>query len=256
MTTRLSDQYFRQESWRYWDDLFAVLPLTSGQRVLDLGCGVGSVTARLRELGADVVGVDLNDELLAAARTRFPGVPFICADLASLDPAAVGLVDGIWASYVAAYFTDLTTVLERWRGLLKPGGWIALTEMDNLLGHEPFPEAFRDDKEALYADARAAGRYDYRCGAGLADSLRGAGLEILHQGTLPDAELCFEGPASADVLQAWRDRLERMGGLKDLLGTRFGEFETAFLATLSGTSHRSLSRVRYVIAVRPLLGKS
>ena len=41
-----------------------------GERILDLGCGDGQLTARLVATGAIVVGVDASAEMLAAARVR------------------------------------------------------------------------------------------------------------------------------------------------------------------------------------------
>ena len=41
-----------------------------GERILDLGCGDGALTAEIRAAGADVLGVDLSDELLAVARMK------------------------------------------------------------------------------------------------------------------------------------------------------------------------------------------
>src|SRR4051812_30456157 len=42
-------------------------------RVLDAGCGTGRVAVRLRELGYDVVGVDVDTAMLDVARTAAPG---------------------------------------------------------------------------------------------------------------------------------------------------------------------------------------
>lgn len=41
-----------------------------GERILDLGCGNGELTAKLAAAGADVVGVDASREMIAAARER------------------------------------------------------------------------------------------------------------------------------------------------------------------------------------------
>ena len=38
-----------------------------GMRILDLGCGVGVLTAEIAAIGAEVLGADLSEELLAAA---------------------------------------------------------------------------------------------------------------------------------------------------------------------------------------------
>ena len=53
--------------------------------VLDAGCGTGRVARELAHRGADVVGVDLDPDMLATARRRSPGGNCVEADLASLD---------------------------------------------------------------------------------------------------------------------------------------------------------------------------
>ncbi len=50
--------------------VFAMLAPRPGERVLDLGCGDGALTAEIKAKGADVLGVDLSDELLAVARMK------------------------------------------------------------------------------------------------------------------------------------------------------------------------------------------
>lgn len=53
--------------------------------VLDAGCGMGRVAIELAHRGIDVVGVDLDDDLLAFARRAAPSIEWIRADLAVLD---------------------------------------------------------------------------------------------------------------------------------------------------------------------------
>lgn len=43
---------------------------SSGERILDLGCGDGQLTARIADVGARVVGVDASPEMVAVARAR------------------------------------------------------------------------------------------------------------------------------------------------------------------------------------------
>lgn len=52
--------------------------------VLDAGCGTGRVAIELHRRGIDVVGVDLDDDLLALARRKAPHVPWVRADLAAM----------------------------------------------------------------------------------------------------------------------------------------------------------------------------
>jgi SAM-dependent methyltransferase len=54
-------------------------------RVLDAGCGTGRVAIELSRRGFDVVGVDLDRAMLAAARQKAPELTWVEADLAHLD---------------------------------------------------------------------------------------------------------------------------------------------------------------------------
>lgn len=55
------------------------------RRVLDAGCGTGRVAIELHRRGIDVVGADLDDDLLAVARRHAPAITWRHADLAR-DP--------------------------------------------------------------------------------------------------------------------------------------------------------------------------
>jgi len=243
----LPDEYERQERWRHWDTALARVPLARGQRVLDLGCGVGAVTATLAQAGVDVIGVDLDDTLLARARQRYPGLRFEKQDVGALEPSTFGRVDGIWASFVAAYFADVDAIVARWRRCVVNGGWLALVEIDDLLGHEPRASALAADIGGFYASARERG-YGFENGRRLAPAMLAAGLTVIHEGTLDDDELAFDGPAPRDVIDAWRARFARMHGMQAHFGARFADVERALLDSLASPAHRSLCRVVLVVA--------
>ena len=248
MSSELAAQYERQERWRHWDEALARIPLRAGQRILDLGCGVGQIAARLHRLGAQVIGVDGNEELLAVARTCYPEVRFEKLDLGELTPASFGQVDGVWASFVAAYFPNLESAVARWSDCVVPGGWVTLVEMDDLFGHTPFPARWSRDLERFYDEARTAGRYDFQSGRRLAPALRIAGFDVVHEGTAEDDELSFQGPATSEVLEGWQQRLERLTGLRNFLGPSFEEFRRDFIDALTSPRHRSSTRVVMVVA--------
>jgi len=65
-----------------------------GARILDAGCGPGRVGAFLAGMGHDVVGVDLDSALIAAAEADHPGPTWIVGDLSELDLPAQGVSDG------------------------------------------------------------------------------------------------------------------------------------------------------------------
>ncbi len=53
--------------------------------VLDAGCGTGRVGRELARRGLDIVGVDIDPEMLDTARRKAPGVDWRLADLATVD---------------------------------------------------------------------------------------------------------------------------------------------------------------------------
>jgi SAM-dependent methyltransferase len=67
--------------------------LRRGSRVLDAGCGPGRIGGHLAEVGHDVVGVDVDPELIAAAEQDHPGPRWLVGDLAELDLRACGIAE-------------------------------------------------------------------------------------------------------------------------------------------------------------------
>jgi SAM-dependent methyltransferase len=238
----LSDEYKRQFAWRPWSEVLDLVPPLVGKTVLDLGCGVGDQAAELVERGARVIGVDANEELLATAQSRrIPNVEFRSGDLRTLQD--LGVVDGIWCSFAAAYIPALGPTLACWRQHINPGGWVLLTEVDNLFGHEPVELQTRSLLAAYAQDALAANRYDFHMGRKLRTHLERAGFVVSESRTLVDKELSFDGPADSEVLDSWKSRLDRMKLLRDFCGAMFERVRDDFLAALSRDDHRSLAKV-------------
>jgi len=93
------------------------------RRVLDAGCGTGRVAIELSRRGLDVVGVDLDPAMLAAARAKAPGIEWIEGDLASVTLHAC--FDAVvMAGNVMVFVTPGTegTVLATAARHLVPGG--------------------------------------------------------------------------------------------------------------------------------------
>jgi trans-aconitate methyltransferase len=234
-------EYKAQDQWRDWDAMLERLPIVRGQTVLDLGCGPGSVSARLAVRAKNVVGVDHNAEFINAARQRCPkNCAFLRADLRTLDSQVIPSADGLWCSFAAAYFPDFAPVLKRWISRLSPRGWVALVEIDDLWGgHHPLPDDIRSALEEFEERLRTQGGYDFRMGRRLATVWN-------------DAELAFSGPAPAEILAAWRRRFDRLPVMKTYFGAkRFDQIANAFLESISRPDHRSTAAVVMVQAERP-----
>jgi SAM-dependent methyltransferase len=217
-------------------------PPLAGKTVLDLGCGVGDQAAELVARGARVIGVEANEELLATAQSReIPNAEFRSGDLRTLQD--VGVADGIWCSFAAAYVPELEPTLACWRKHLQPEGWVVLTEVDNLFGHEPVEPQTRSLLAAYAEEALAANRYDFHMGRKLRTHLERAGFTIADSRILVDKELSFDGPAASEVLESWKSRLDRMKVLREFCGAMFERVRDDFLAALSCDDHRSVAKV-------------
>jgi SAM-dependent methyltransferase len=228
--------------------IFDALPAIQGKRILDLGCGVGDVAAALSRRGGTVVGVDINEDFLAAAREH-DGIDFIRADLRQL-PELGREFDGIWSSFAAAYFpSDFPDVLSRWTTHLKPGGWIAVTEIDNLFGQKPLTDRTRNLFDAYRRDAMENGRYDFDMGSKLSGHVRALGMTLTGELTVPDREFAFSGVADAEVIEAWQTRLDGMTLLKSFCGDVFPALLEDFVNCLNRPDHASTARVIACIAI-------
>jgi ubiquinone/menaquinone biosynthesis C-methylase UbiE len=246
----LSNEYKRQYRWRDWPTVFDALPSLKGQTIFDLGCGVGDLGAALVARGARVIGFDMNEELLHEARLRrLSDAEFRTMDLRAFENPG-SLADGVWCSFTAAYFPDLPVALTLWTRNLTDGGWIALTEIDNLFGHEPLSEEAKAILSAYDEEAFAAGIYDFRMGRKLKGYLESSGFNVVKQLILEDRELAFSGPARSDVLDAWRARFERMRLLRDFCGSCIGRVQAEFLGCLMHAEHRSVAKVICCIATK------
>ncbi|MEO8227984.1 MAG: methyltransferase domain-containing protein, partial [Gemmatimonadota bacterium] len=104
-------------------DGLALAMIPRGARVLDVGCGIGDFSARVRDsLGASVVGVELDGQRAAQARDR--GLIIHEQDLAEIPTATFGPFDVILYMDVLEHLSDPAAQLRAARRFLAPGGCI------------------------------------------------------------------------------------------------------------------------------------
>jgi SAM-dependent methyltransferase len=100
-----------------------------GDRVLDVGCGIGSTTALLER--PYVVGLDRSKHYLARFRQRLHEIPVIEGDISSFDDADIGRLrahrlDTIFCSNVLEHIEDDRTTLRNMHAILEEGGRLVL----------------------------------------------------------------------------------------------------------------------------------
>lgn len=112
------------------------LPL-KGLKILDVGCGGGILCEPLARLGADVTGVDASEENIKAAKLHASYSPSLverlryeCTTVEELSASEPEVYDGVVASEVIEHVANQTQFLKSCGDLVKPGGSIFLTTMN------------------------------------------------------------------------------------------------------------------------------
>lgn len=70
--------------YQYGEALVQLLAPQSGERILDLGCGTGQLTAMIAKSGAHTVGIDASAEMITQAKCNFPDLNFQVMDASDL----------------------------------------------------------------------------------------------------------------------------------------------------------------------------
>jgi SAM-dependent methyltransferase len=110
--------------------------ITAGMKVLDVGSGAGDVALLLADLvgpQGQVIGVDVNAEILQLARSRVQAVGWTTVTFHPGDIMELDLdrdFDAAAGRRVLQYTPDPVALLRRVRNWLRPGGIVAFQEID------------------------------------------------------------------------------------------------------------------------------
>jgi len=104
----------------YGEGLIDLLDPQPGERILDLGCGSGQLTAKIAESGADVTGLDRSVEMIAEARRNFPSLKFELADAANFTAGAP--FDAVFSNAALHWVKDAGGAAESVARALRSGG--------------------------------------------------------------------------------------------------------------------------------------
>ncbi|MCP5098210.1 MAG: methyltransferase domain-containing protein [Chloroflexi bacterium] len=100
-------------------------------KILDIGCGTGSLSLILARLGHQVTGIDLSPAMIAQAKTKAANagfqISFQVMD-ASSPTFSERPFDGIVCRHLLWSLPDINNVLQNWVGLLRSNGRLLLIE--------------------------------------------------------------------------------------------------------------------------------
>ena len=114
-----------------WTGLLETWQPVPPAKVLDIGCGTGSLSLVLARLGHQVTGIDLSPKMIAQARAKAnkSGLLITFEVMAASKPKLPRQsFNAIVCRHVLWMLSDLPDVLQSWEDLLAPGAQVLLVE--------------------------------------------------------------------------------------------------------------------------------
>jgi SAM-dependent methyltransferase len=175
---------------RYAEPLAAVFAGFAGvgarDKVLDVGCGLGALTAHLRSVGAEVAAIDPSPPFIEAIRARLPDVD-VRPGTAEELPYGTSAFDAALAQLVVHFMTDPVAGLREMARVTRCGGVIAACVWDGPTGAlAPFWDAVHMidpdvEDEALLSGARKGHLAELFKTVGLRDVEEGSiAVDVVH----------------------------------------------------------------------------
>ncbi len=149
---------------RYADPLTAVFAAFVGvearDKVLDVGCGPGALTAHLLSVGAEVAAIDPSPPFVDAIRARFPGVD-VRQGTAEELPYQTAAFDAALAQLVVHFMTEPVTGIGQMARVTRRGGVIAACVWDGPKGAlAPFWDAVHVIAPQVQDEALLSGAHE------------------------------------------------------------------------------------------------
>jgi SAM-dependent methyltransferase len=122
-------EFFLPMAARVVPPLLDAAGVKAGTRVLDVASGPGHVAAACAERGASVIGLDVAHEMVAIARSLYPGLDFRQGDAQDL-PFEDGSMHAVVGNLAILHFGRPEEAVAEFVRVLAPGGTVALSTWD------------------------------------------------------------------------------------------------------------------------------
>jgi trans-aconitate methyltransferase len=106
--------------WKMASGLLDLLAAQPGERVLDVGCGTGHLTAQIAETGALVTGIDRSPEMIRQAQEKYPGLRFQVMDACEIT--LLESFDAVFSNATLHWIREPERVVEGVARSLRSGG--------------------------------------------------------------------------------------------------------------------------------------
>ncbi len=110
--------------YEYGKDLLALLHPQPGERILDVGCGTGHLTAQIAALGATVVGLDSSAAMIEKAQVAYPHIEFKQAD--ATDFSFLESFDAVFSNAALHWVLQAEAAVKCMSQALRSGGRLVM----------------------------------------------------------------------------------------------------------------------------------
>jgi malonyl-CoA O-methyltransferase len=122
----------------------SMLPDLHGKSVLDAGCGTGHFCLYAQKhQAARIMGIDFSQVMIDEAKKNCPSAQFYCGDLSTLNFKQEP-VDVIICALVIGHIENISQTLTNFSSLLKPGGYLVLTDFHPILTLQNAKRTFKN----------------------------------------------------------------------------------------------------------------
>jgi SAM-dependent methyltransferase len=150
-----------------------------GERILDLGCGTGHLSADIAARGAQVIGVDIDSAMINEAQTAHPALSFRVVDahdlVSELEPLEP--FDAVFSNASMHWMREPQRVIAQIHRVLRSGGRL-VAEQGGHRNVEALHAAIRAARADVGLDPEIDAGTDFPTPAQVAIRLESAGFEV------------------------------------------------------------------------------